>query len=99
MNEDCFHALTSPYRREIIKMLKWKNMSAGIGVLYPFTPAGWGAGWKLMSERVQKKSWTYIKNNANMVVLTFSWNFNSGLKHKTEEKLMNNVDRETGIAR
>ena len=26
---------------------------------------------------VQKKSWTYIKNNANMVVLTFSWNFNS----------------------
>ncbi|EGX27597.1 hypothetical protein BSFG_04649, partial [Bacteroides sp. 4_3_47FAA] len=33
------------------------------------------------------------------VVLTFSWNFNSGLKHKTEEKLMNNVDRETGIAR
>ena len=78
---------------------KWKNMSAGIGVLYPFTPAGWSAGWKLMSERVQKKSWTYIKNNANMVVLTFSWNFNSGLKHKTEEKLMNNVDRETGIAR
>ena len=67
--------------------------------VYPFTPAGWSAGWKLMSERVQKKSWTYIKNNANMVVLTFSWNFNSGLKHKTEEKLMNNVDRETGIAR
>lgn len=29
MNEDFFHALTSPYRREIIKMLKWKNMSAG----------------------------------------------------------------------
>ena len=50
-------------------------MSAGIGVLYPFTPAGWSAGWKLMSERVQKKSWTYIKNNANMVVLTFSCNF------------------------
>ena len=50
-------------------------------------------------DSAQKKSWTYIKNNANMVVLTFSWNFNSGLKHKTEEKLMNNVDRETGIAR
>ena len=48
---------------------------------------------------INAKSWTYIKNNANMVVLTFSWNFNSGLKHKTEEKLMNNVDRETGIAR
>ncbi len=74
-------------------------MSAGIGVCILLVLLVGVAGWKLMSERVQKKSWTYIKNNANMVVLTFSWNFNSGLKHKTEEKLMNNVDRETGIAR
>jgi len=29
MNEDFFHALASPYRREIIKLLKWKNMNAG----------------------------------------------------------------------
>lgn len=29
MNEDFFHALVSPYRREIIKLLKWKNMNAG----------------------------------------------------------------------
>lgn len=29
MNSDFFQALASPYRREIIKMLKWKNMSAG----------------------------------------------------------------------
>lgn len=29
MNDDFFQALASPYRREIIKMLKWKNMSAG----------------------------------------------------------------------
>ena len=78
---------------------KWKNLNAGVGVLYPFTPAGWSAGWKLMNERVQKKSWTYIKDNANMVVLTLSWNFNYGHKHRTEDKLMNNVDRETGIAR
>lgn len=29
MKEDFFHALASPYRREIIKLLKWKNMNAG----------------------------------------------------------------------
>lgn len=29
MSEDFFQALASPYRREIIKLLKWKNLSAG----------------------------------------------------------------------
>lgn len=29
MNDDFFQALANPYRREIIQMLKWKNMSAG----------------------------------------------------------------------
>lgn len=78
---------------------KWKNLSAGIGVLYPFTPTGWSAGDKLMNDRVQKKSWTYIKDNANMMIFTLSWNFNYGHKHKTEDKLMNNMDRDTGIVR
>lgn len=29
MNDDFFQALANPYRREIIKMLRWKNLSAG----------------------------------------------------------------------
>lgn len=29
MNDDFFQALSSPYRREIIRLLKWKNLSAG----------------------------------------------------------------------
>lgn len=29
MKEDFFQAPASPYRREIIKLLKWKNLSAG----------------------------------------------------------------------
>lgn len=29
MNDDFFQALANPYRREIIKILKWKKMSAG----------------------------------------------------------------------
>ena len=29
MKDDFFQALANPYRREIIKLLKWKNLSAG----------------------------------------------------------------------
>lgn len=29
MSDDFFQALASPYRREIIKLLKWKTLSAG----------------------------------------------------------------------
>ena len=29
MNDSFFQALSNPYRREIIKLLKWKNMNAG----------------------------------------------------------------------
>lgn len=29
MKDNFFQALASPYRREIIKLLKWKNLSAG----------------------------------------------------------------------
>lgn len=29
MNESFFQALSNPYRREIIRLLKWRNMNAG----------------------------------------------------------------------
>ena len=29
MNDEFFQALSNPYRREIIKLLRWQNMSAG----------------------------------------------------------------------
>lgn len=29
MSDEFFQALSNPYRREIIKLLRWKNMSAG----------------------------------------------------------------------
>ena len=29
MNDEFYQASANPYRREIIKMLKWKNLSAG----------------------------------------------------------------------
>ncbi len=29
MNKDPFYSLSSPYRREILRLLKWQNMNAG----------------------------------------------------------------------
>lgn len=29
MNDSFFQALSNPYRREIIRLMKWKNMNAG----------------------------------------------------------------------
>ena len=29
MNDEFFQALSNPYRREIIKLLRWENMSVG----------------------------------------------------------------------
>lgn len=29
MNDEFFQALSNPYRREIIRLLRWRNMSAG----------------------------------------------------------------------
>lgn len=76
---------------------KWKTLNVGIGILYPFMSEGWSAGTKLMNSLVRKEQWTYIKNNANMFMISCSWNFNSGRKHEAGKKTMNNVDRETGI--
>ena len=77
---------------------KIKGFNIGAGVMYPFQPKGWSGGTELLSKEVKKESWSYIKNNGNMVVLTLSWNFSYGKKHQSEGKTTNNVDRETGIA-
>lgn len=78
---------------------KWKTLSLAVGILYPFMSEGWSAGSKLMNNLVKKEDWTYIKDNANMLMLSLSWNFNSGRRHKAGEKTMKNMDRETGIVK
>lgn len=74
-----------------------KAFRIGAGILYPFMSEGWSAGSKLLNNLVKKEQWTYIKNNANMFMVSCSWNFNSGRRHEAEKKKMSNADRETGI--
>ncbi len=77
----------------------YKNLQVGGGVYYPFFSYGWKAGSKLMSEYVQSYSDTYIKDNGNMIVLSLSYNFTSGRKHKAGRKTMHHSDSDSGIVK
>ena len=77
---------------------KIKSFNVGAGMLYPFQSKGWSGGTKLLSNGIRKETWSFIKDNGNMFLLTLSWDFSVGKKHNAGAKTMNNVDRETGIA-
>lgn len=79
-------------------LYKIKNFNVGAGMLFPFQPKGWSGGTKLLSKEVRKETWSFIKDNGNMFLLSLSWDFSVGKKHNAEGKTINNVDRETGIA-
>ena len=79
-------------------LYKIKNFNVGAGMLFPFQPKGWSGGTKLLSKEVRKETWSFIKDNGNMFLLSLSWDFSVGKKHNAEGKITNNVDRETGIA-
>lgn len=74
-----------------------KHFNVGAGMLYPFKSKGWSGGTKLLSNEVRKETWSFIKDNGNMFLLTLSWDFSVGKKHHAGTKVTNNVDRETGI--
>lgn len=79
-------------------MYTWKTLSAGLGMLYPLQPDGWSAGTRKLNRLVSKESWTYIRDNGNMVLLQLTWRFSSGRKHQAGRKMLSNQDRETGVA-
>ena len=79
-------------------LYKIKNFNVGADMLFPFQPKGWSGGTKLLSKEVRKETWSFIKDNGNMFLLSLSWDFSVGKKHNAEGKTINNVDRETGIA-
>ena len=79
-------------------MYKIKKLNVDAGMLFPFQPKEWSCGTKLLSNEVYKETWSFIKDNGNMFLLSLSWDFSVGKKHNTEGKITNNVDRETRIA-
>jgi len=75
-----------------------RNLTVGVTCMYPFSPSGWSAGKRIMgSPYVEKKDWTYIEDNGNMICLSFSWRFNYGRKYNSARKTMSNKDSDSGI--
>jgi len=77
---------------------KIKDIRVGASYAYPFKE-GWSSGSKSLSELANNKSWTYIRDNANMVMVNVSWNFNYGRKYESGKKRFNNEDKDSGIVR
>ncbi len=40
---------------------------------------------------------TYIKNNGNMLMFTLGYTFSHGRKYKTDRRILNNSDKDTGL--
>ncbi len=76
-----------------------KEIKIGAGLWYPFISEGWSAGSKRISGIAKKETRTYIKDNGNMLTLSFTWNIHYGRKHKAENKTLNNADQDSGIVK
>jgi len=76
-----------------------KNIRLGAGMWYPFQARGWVGRGKRISELAQQSSTTYIRDNGNMVTLSFSWNFNYGRKYQAGRKTLNNADYDSGVVK
>ncbi|SHF22953.1 outer membrane beta-barrel protein [Dysgonomonas macrotermitis] len=77
---------------------KYNDAKIAIGMSLPFDEY-WSAGSKNLSDIAPSKSWSYIKENGQMLYLRFSWNISFGRKHDAGQKKLNNSDSDSGILR
>ena len=83
----------------ILLSYNYKSLNGGVYWYLPFQKA-WKAGYAYLNNPYQqKKSWTYIEDNGNMVCLHLSWRFSSGRKHKAGQKTLSNSDNDSGIVK
>ena len=74
-----------------------KKWSAGITVFYPFIDS-WKTGYETVENSIVYNTGnTHIYNNGNMLILSFSYNFDFGRKFKEQEKSINNSDSDPGV--
>lgn len=74
-----------------------KNLRISLGCIL----VGYAKGYDYTSETNSKYYYssghTRIKNNGNMAYLSFSYNFSHGRKYKSEQRKLENSDRDSGI--
>lgn len=74
-----------------------KNLRIGLGAILVGYPQGFDYKNSTSSQYYKRQSHTYIKDNGNMIYFTLSYNFSHGRKYSTEQRKLNNSDRDNGI--
>lgn len=76
---------------------KANNFKVGLGCLL----LGYAQGFKYTretnSQYYKSAGYTTIKDNGNMVYVTFSYNFSRGRKYNSGQRLLENSDNESGV--
>ena len=71
-------------------------ISASINMFWPFTKAKYSI--ETISESiVQYKSQSSINDNASMITVGLTYNFQFGKKYKPQSKILNNADKDSGV--
>ncbi|MCH4146856.1 MAG: TonB-dependent receptor family protein [Prevotella sp.] len=76
---------------------KWKNLQIGVGCILLGYAQGFDYKSVTKSKYYQSDAPVYIKDNGNMVYLTFSYNLSHGRKYQTSKRVLENSDNENGI--
>ena len=76
---------------------KHKNLRLGLSCLLLGYPQGFDYKNRTNSKYYVSRGVTYIKNNGNMLMFTLGYTFSHGRKYKTDRRILNNSDKDTGL--
>lgn len=76
---------------------RYKKVQYGIEMINLFRPEGNPPKQEVISDYVQKKSATYVRDQGNLLRFTFAWNLDFGRKYNTKQKRINKFDSDAGI--
>lgn len=90
------YVMTSENNSSINASYKWKNLNAGMGILFPFTK---GSKYRTeqLNQVIASDRNVLIRNNRNMFYVSLSYNINWGRSIFQSNKRLQNADRMNSI--
>lgn len=90
------YVMTSENNSSINASYKWKNLNAGMGILFPFTE---GSKYRTeqLNQVIASDRNVLIRNNRNMFYVSLSYNINWGRSIFQSNKRLQNADRMNSI--
>lgn len=90
------YVMTSENNSSINASYKWKNLNAGMGILFPFTE---GSKYRTeqLNQVIASDRNVLIRNNRNMFYVSLSYNINWGRSIFQSNKRLQNADRMNNI--